>query len=55
MLERKQLKKKTLLNKKQNYVSTAIPLQLLHIDLFGTTRMLSLGGKKHGLIIVYDY
>ena len=38
-----------------NIVSTSRPLELLHIDLFGPTRIASLNGKKYGLVIVDDY
>ena len=33
-------------------MSTTRPLELLHLDLFGLTRTISLGGKKYGLVIV---
>ena len=39
----------------RNVVSTTKPLELLHLDLFGPTRITSLGGKKYGLIIVDDF
>lgn len=38
-----------------NQVSTNHVLQLLHMDLFGPTRMQSIGGKKYCLVIVDDY
>ena len=41
--------------KLKNCVSTARPFQLFHIDLFGPTRTMSLGGKQYGFIIVDDY
>ena len=41
--------------KAKNLVSTSKPLEFLHIDLFGPTRTISLGGKKYGLVIVDDY
>ena len=41
--------------KAKNLVSTSRPLELLHMDLFGLTRTISLGGKKYGLVIVDDY
>jgi len=41
--------------KSKDVFSTSKPLQLLHIDLFGPTRMLSIGGKKYGFVIVDDY
>ena len=28
---------------------------MLHLDLFGSTRITSLGGKRYGLVIVDDY
>jgi len=39
----------------KDVVSTSGPLQLLHLNLFGPTRMLSLGGKKYGFVILDDY
>ena len=36
-------------------VQTSRPLELLHIDLMGPTRVQSLGGKKYILIIVDDF
>jgi len=36
----------------KNIVSTSKPLELLHIDLFGPSRIMSLGGNYHGLVIV---
>ena len=41
--------------KSKNIVSTTRPLELLHMDLFGSTRITSLGGKRYGLVIVDDY
>ena len=41
--------------KPKNCVSTSRPLQLLHIDLFGPTRTMSLGGKQYGFVIFDDY
>ena len=41
--------------KSKDIVSTSRPLQLLHMDLFGPMRTLSLGGKKYGFITVDDY
>jgi len=38
-----------------NVVSTSRPLELLHIDLFGTSRTMSLGGNYYGLVVVDDY
>ena len=39
----------------KNVVSTTRPLELLHLDLFGLTRIASLGSKKYGLVIVDDF
>ena len=39
----------------KNVVSTTKPLELLHIDLFGPSRTMSLGGNYYGLVIVDDY
>ena len=36
-------------------LTTSRLLQLLHMDLFGLTRTLSLGGKQYALVIVDDY
>jgi len=38
-----------------NVVSTTRPLELLHMDLFGRSRTISLGGNYYGLVIVDDY
>jgi len=38
-----------------DFISTKRPLELLHIDLFGHTSIESLGGKKHGFVIVDDF
>ena len=40
--------------KSKDIVSTTKPLEF-HIDLFGPTRTLSLGGKRYNLVIVNDY
>ena len=39
----------------KNIVSTTRPLELSHIDLFGPTRISSVGGKKYSLVIVDDF
>jgi len=39
----------------KNVISTSKPLKLLHIDLFGPSRTMSLGGNYYGLVIVGDY
>ena len=36
-------------------VQTSRPLELLHIDLMGPTRVQSLGGKKYILVVVDDF
>ena len=38
-----------------NKVISSRPLQLLHMDLFGPTRVASLGGMHYGFVIVDDY
>ena len=39
----------------KNYVSTTKPLELLHMDLFGPSRTMSIGGNYYALVIVDDY
>jgi transposase InsO family protein len=34
---------------------TSHPLELLHMDLFGTTTYRSIGGNSYGLLVVNDY
>ena len=41
--------------KSKNIVSTTQPLQLLHMDLFGPSRIMSLGGSFYDHLIVDDY
>jgi len=41
--------------KTKDIVSTSRPLELLHIDLFGSVNIASLYGSKYGLVIVDDY
>jgi len=41
--------------KSKNYVSTFQPLELLHVDLCGPTRITSRGGKKYVFVILDDY
>ena len=41
--------------KSKDIISTSRPLQLLHMDLFGPTQTLSLGGKRYTLVIVDDF
>jgi len=38
-----------------NVISNSRPLELLHMDLFGPSRTMSLGGNYYGLVIVDDY
>ncbi|CAN1244383.1 Retrovirus-related Pol polyprotein from transposon TNT 1-94 [Linum perenne] len=35
--------------------SSSLPLQLLHLDLFGPSNVMSLGGKYYTLVVVDDY
>ncbi|KAL8093845.1 hypothetical protein AgCh_035647 [Apium graveolens] len=39
----------------KNKVSTSVPLQLLHLDLFSPERYVSLGGKNYAFVVVDDY
>ena len=39
----------------KNIVSTTKPLELLHLDIFGLLRTVSLGCKKYGPVIVDDF
>jgi hypothetical protein len=39
----------------KNVMTTSRPLELLHMDLFGTVAYLSIGGSKYGLVIVDDF
>jgi len=39
----------------KNCVSTSKPLELLHMDLFGRSRTMSLGGKLYALVVVDDF
>jgi len=39
----------------KNCVSTSKPLELLHMDLFGPSRTMSLGGNLYGLVVVDDF
>jgi len=41
--------------KPKNVVSTQRPLEMLHMDLFGPSRTMSLGGNVYALIIVDDF
>ena len=39
----------------KNILTTSRPLKLLHMDLFGSTAYVSIGGNKYGLVIVDDF
>jgi hypothetical protein len=39
----------------KNIMTTIIPLEMLHMDLFGPVGYISIGGNKYGLVIVNDY
>jgi hypothetical protein len=39
----------------KNVMTTSIPLELLHMDLFGSVAYLSIGGSKYGPVIVVDF
>jgi len=41
--------------KLKNIVSTSKPLEILHTDLFGPSRTMSLGGNYYALVIVDDF
>ena len=41
--------------KLKNIVSTFRPLELIHMDLFGLTRVFSLGGMHYVYVLVDDY
>ena len=41
--------------KSKNVVSTSRPLELLHMDLFGPSRVKSYGGNYYAFVIVDDY
>ena len=41
--------------KSKNAIASNRPLEILHMDLFGPSRTVSLGGKTIGLVIVDDY
>jgi len=41
--------------KLKNFVSTSKPLELLHMDLFGPSRTMSLGGHLYALVVVDDF
>jgi hypothetical protein len=39
----------------KNIMTISRPLELLHMDLFGSIAYISIGGNKYGLVIVDDY
>jgi hypothetical protein len=39
----------------KNIMTTDMPLELLHMDLFGPIAYISIGGSKYCLVIVDDY
>jgi len=39
----------------KNCISTSKPLELLHMDLFGPSRTMSLGGNLYALVVVDDF
>ena len=39
----------------KNHVSTSKPLELLHMDLFGPSRTMSLGGNLYALVVADDF
>jgi len=41
--------------KPKNCISTERPLELFHMDLFGPSRTMSLGGNYYALVIVNDF
>ena len=41
--------------KSKNIISTTKPLELLHMDLFGPSKIMSLGGKFYVFVIVDDF
>ena len=41
--------------KLKKFISTERPLELLHMDLFGPSRTMSLGGNYYALVIVDDF
>ena len=38
-----------------NIVATSCPLELLHVDLMGPTRIESMGGKRYIMVVVDDF
>jgi len=41
--------------KQKQFVSTTRPLEMLHMDLFGPSRTISIGGNYYGLVVVDDF
>lgn len=51
-----QMRKQTRIpHKKTTQIETSRPLELLHIELSGPTKMETLGGKKHFIVVVNDF
>jgi transposase InsO family protein len=42
-------------HQRKNVMTTSRPLELLHMDLFGSIAYLNIGGGKYGLVIVDDF
>ena len=40
---------------KVNVIATSRPLELLHVDLIGPTRIESVGGKRYIMVVVDDF
>ena len=41
--------------KSKNIISSTRPLELLHMDLFGSISTTSLGGKRYGFVVIDDF
>jgi hypothetical protein len=39
----------------KNIMTMTRPLEMLHMDLFGSITYISIGGNKYGLVIIDDY
>jgi hypothetical protein len=39
----------------KNIMTTIKPLEMLHMNLFGSITYISIGGNKYGLVIIDDY
>jgi hypothetical protein len=38
-----------------NIMTTTIPLEMIHMDLFDSIAYISISGNKYGLVIIDDY